>query len=650
MNYTLYIDESGDFESQRGQWIISGVLFQAKYEDCDTILKQKFLSISEELGLKSIRDFHLTEFRRNFNHEEAVLMARKTLSKLESLPFKYYFLTTVNYSKTSLSSRERTYRLMLSDLLALCENTLDENDKIDNLDLVVATRTIDGILQTNISNIKEDIIGSLPVAFEVDLATKGMVDLIGKHINIRMDYANNSWGLVCADFIANLTYHNRKEKEIQYFYELETKNKYKNFESFGDYESRKANVSYRDGDYVLSVYRWLKIFNKDNKNENAIIMIHKNLQKNFNSKGTTGSYIAFEALIERLWRNHNQPSQYVEISSILKNFENQLESFFESTMIRDYEVYLFRLRNLMIIVENHLGNTKDGFELVNNQHKVISKLATNPEYFDLILNFKSIEIELYINSLEFKKALELALAYSNTINTFKEVWGLMAEEGNDDFEKSRASIKAKMIQFRVELLNNNLDLKIDNLEDKLTNKSDISRFENYKIMLLLKQNHPKKAVEHYFKLLELDNNLVFNSFDLFWFLKAINELFIMKLEFNKLKIKNTIQNQLVNFDLNTVGHPIDLILRELALFEFNLGDKSQALKYIRKSKNAFNLENSNIAILLNIILEIYEDYFKGKLKDESEYFDKLIDTEFYKIFVMDKSTDLLKRVRHYSPY
>ena len=27
MNYTLYIDESGDFLSTRGQWIISGVLF-----------------------------------------------------------------------------------------------------------------------------------------------------------------------------------------------------------------------------------------------------------------------------------------------------------------------------------------------------------------------------------------------------------------------------------------------------------------------------------------------------------------------------------------------------------------------------------------------------------------------------------------------
>ena len=188
MNYTLYIDESGDFSSARGQWIISGVLFCEKYENCENILRSKFSTAPNELNLTSIKDFHLTEFRRNYSHDEAVTMAKKVLHKLDSLPFEYHFLTTINYSKTSLSNREKTYRLMLADLLSLCETVLDENKNIDKLDLIVATRTIDGILQTNISNIQQEIINSLPVAFEVDLATKGMIDLIGKHINVKMDY------------------------------------------------------------------------------------------------------------------------------------------------------------------------------------------------------------------------------------------------------------------------------------------------------------------------------------------------------------------------------------------------------------------------------------------------------------------------------
>lgn len=650
MNYTLYIDESGDFQSQRGQWIISGVLFQEKYTECENILKNKFHNMADELNLKSIKDFHLTEFRREFGHDEAVTMAKKTLSKLGSLLFEYNFLTTINYTKTTLSNREKTYRLMLADLLALCETTLGENEMIDKLDLVVATRTIDGIRQTEKSDIKSDIIDNLPIAFEVDLATKGMVDLIGKHINIHMDYANNSWGLVCADFIANLTYHNRKENEQNYFKELEEKGKYTNFESFGDFQSRKANISERDGDYVLSLFRWLNILNNDNSNEIANLSINRVLKKFFTKKGTTGSYIAFEALIERIWRSNNKPYQYKGLSSLLKIFEEQLITFFENTTVSDFEQYLFRLRNLMLIVENHLGDTGFALIIADKQNGTLNKLATNPEYFDLILDFKSKEIEIYVNKLEFKQALALSLKYSNMIDTFKEVWGLMVNENDDGFEKSRAFIKSKMIQFRVELLNNHTDVNVGFIEDKLSNKYDISRLNNYKIMLLLKQNKAKDAVAYYINLLKNESELILNYFDLLWFLKSINQAYLNNATLNNSLINSLIKRQIEKFDFNKVGHPIDLILRELSLFEFNKGDKSQALKLIRKSKNAFNLEKSNIAIWLKLLIEIHEDYFRNKLKDEVEYLKDIKETSFYNLIIEDSSLSFFDKVRFYSPY
>lgn len=650
MNYTLYIDESGDFQSPKGQWIISGVLFREKYEECEKILDNKFHTMPEELHLKSIRDFHLTEFRRGFGHGEAVEMAKKTLSKLDSLPYEYHFLTTINYTKTSLSHREKTYRLMLADLLALCETTLAENDTIDKLDLVVATRTIDGIRQTEKSDIKADIIDNLPIAFEVDLATKGMVDLIGKHINIHMDYANNSWGLVCADFIANLTYHNRKENEKKYFEELVSKNKYTNFESFGDFESRKANVAERDGDYILSLYRWINIFNNNNSNEHAKSSMNRVLKMFFTKKGTTGSYIAFEALIERIWRNNNKPYQYKELSSLLKNFEQQLVLFFEEYRISDYDQYLFRLRNLMLIVENHLGDTTFALEIAKKQNESLNHIATNPEHFDLVLDFKSKEVEIYVNCLEFEKALELSSKYSDTIETFKEVWGLMVDEHDDGFERSRANIKAKMIQFRIELLNSKDDLNLDSIKDKLTNKNDINRFENYKVMLFLKQNKPKLAIHYYVNLIKETNDLIFNYFDLLWFLKSVNEAFLSDTTFNDALVKSIVKEQIKDFDFNRVGHPIDLILRELALLEFNNGNKSKALKYIRKSRTAFNLENSNIAKWLKILIDIHEDYFRDSLKCEEEYFKEIKNSYFYKIVENDTSLTLLQKVRYYSPY
>lgn len=651
MNYTLYIDESGDFQSERGQWIISGVLFSEKYENCENILKSKFYNTPNELNLTSIKDFHLTVFRRNFGHDEAVIMAKKVLNKLDSLPFEYNFLTTINYSKTSLSNREKTYRLMLADLLSLCETVLDENKNIDKLDLVVATRTIDGILQTNISNIQQEIINSLPVAFEVDLATKGMVDLIGKHINIKMDYANNSWGLVCADFLANLTYHNQKENEKEYFVKLVEKNKYTNFESFGDFETRRANISERDKDYVLALYRWLKIIQKISLDENSTVIIQRILNKLFNNKGTTGSHISFEALIERLWRNHNKSSQYNELIKILKILEEQLIVFFDNNLAINFKPYLFRIRNLMLIVYNHLGNTEDAIELTIKQNKSLSSFVANPEYFDLVLNFKSIEIEIYVNCLEFDKALDLSNSYNKTINTYKEIWELIVEDNFEEFEKSRAFIKSQMIKFRIELLNNKIDIKLDFLKDKLSNKYDISRFENYKIMLLLKQNKPKIALDYYLMLIKSDKNIQLNIFDLFWFLKTINETLFDSLSLNKIEIKNIVEEQISYIDLNSIGHPLDLILRELAFFYYQTGDKSSALKFIRKSKNSFNLEKSNISIWLKVLIDIHEDFFKGNLKSEKEYFDlipknNLLDT----IQKNQNIKSFIRKLRYFSPY
>jgi len=66
LKYILYIDKSGDFESNRGEWILSGMLFSDSYEKCENVFANKFRAMPYDLGLRSIKDFHLTEFRRVF--------------------------------------------------------------------------------------------------------------------------------------------------------------------------------------------------------------------------------------------------------------------------------------------------------------------------------------------------------------------------------------------------------------------------------------------------------------------------------------------------------------------------------------------------------------------------------------------------------
>ncbi len=85
-------------------------------------------------------------------------------------------------------------------------------------------------------------------------------------------------------------------------------------------------------------------------------------------------------------------------------------------------------------------------------------------------------------------------------------------------------------------------------------------------------------------------------------------------------------------------------LNKVTLFKY------KALKNIRKSKSAFNLETSNIAIWLRILIDIHEDYFKGKLKDEAEYLKEIKNTSFYSTITKDTSLNIFKKIRHYSPY
>jgi hypothetical protein len=64
VKYTLFIDESGDFESNRGEWLISGALFEGALQEINQALNTQLKGLPSELNVRSIKDFHLTEFRR----------------------------------------------------------------------------------------------------------------------------------------------------------------------------------------------------------------------------------------------------------------------------------------------------------------------------------------------------------------------------------------------------------------------------------------------------------------------------------------------------------------------------------------------------------------------------------------------------------
>jgi hypothetical protein len=655
MKYTLYIDESGDFETPRGEWVLAGVLFSDTYENCENAFFKKLNSFPKKVGLHSIKEFHLTEFRRDLGHDQAIEIAGQLFKQIDSLPFSYYGIAAINYSKSSLSEREKTYRLMVSDLLAVCETAIPDNADLSRLDIVVASRTINGIKQTNISDIHHDVIGALPAALEIDLATKGLLEIMGKNIKVHMDYANNSWGLVCADFLANINYHHRKEKEKNLLSQLNEAGKFFCFESFGGTNVRRARVAERNKDYASAIQRWVDIAIDDKINEETNKAIYQLFGKLLFSLGTSGYKVAFESLLDLLWRANNSVDGYRPLCLKLKYLDSCLSHFLVGRNEQKYEGLTFRLRNLLLIVLNHLARADEALKLIQGQNALVPSIAANPELFQLILNFKVAETETHINCLDLKVALKLACEYSELVENYKGLWQLLLSD--DDvigFESSNVFIKSEMALFRIFVLAMDVvDIKgVGQIEDRVAKLQQIvnhpldrSRLNNYQVMYHLKQRNIETA-----RSLMLSYSEDWGLYDFHWFMRVVNELLLSATIIEVDAVSKIVDEQLTKFNLNVRGHPIDVLLRELALYEFQLGNSSKAKKYIVKSRAATDVADANIIKFLDEVGKVHEDYIFGRLQPNSSYFKSINNDVTKSIYEKRLGMTFLQRVRHFSFY
>ncbi|MEQ9451100.1 MAG: hypothetical protein RJQ07_05900, partial [Pseudomonadales bacterium] len=391
------------------------------YEDSERALGAKFAKLPQSFGENSIKNFHLTEFRSRYGHEEAIARAVKTLGTLEKVSVDYNFVSAINFTKTKAQFRERTYRLMLADMLALLETVLPSKSVIDHLDVVVATRTIKGVRQTSVSDIDHDVIESLPFAMEIDLATRGLIDLLGKNLKVRMEYATDSWGLICADFIANINYHRDKPEERDVLAGLEAAGRVAYFESFGGFEARRARVAERNGDCAAALHEWIAIAKQGGAVDEIGEAIQRILGKMVHRSGSSGVDVVFESLLERIWRQGGASQDFSQVLAELQLLEYEFEKFLSSNTRINYDHLQFRLRNLMLIACNHLGLTTYGTEIIALQSRKATSLATNPEYFNRVLDYRITATETLVNKLEIEDALLHALEYSKIVENYYEV-------------------------------------------------------------------------------------------------------------------------------------------------------------------------------------------------------------------------------------
>ena len=645
MNYTLFVDESGDFESFKGEWVIGSILIEGAKETVNEKLSNlpKLLKSSGAPFL--LNEYHLTEFRQNLGNSEAIHIADNLFFLLSKAKLRFKFLTVINEHKVGLSQRERTYRTMLRDLLSLIDCSIPAGEKIEKLDLVVATRTIDGDIQTSFADICSDILGYIPKETEYDLASLGIVDLINKNkLSVELMQANKSWGLVCADFISNLSYHRNKKDSQTLLDKLYVSAKLQTFNGIGGYKVRRARIAAANGDYQLSCERWISIAidntNDESMYSNCLKEISKLIQLIINEGGSSFGIYSILSLEESLWRAYHDYERRIAALEVLERAMTNLDKEHAIKMT----LPLFKLRNLLLLSFNHIGNTEKPLKLVTYQEACCEQNAFDPDFFSLLLDYKRIQSEIYVNLLDFEKAFLYVSEYHQLVDNYSQVLSLISNDENDNFRKSSVWIKCESNYIRivslVGLKNSgesveSYSTKINRLRENKLSSTELSRLDNMWLVVLLKSGKIRSALEfQQSRNLSIENSSVF---DIYHELLSYYFYVITGGQLENTFVDRVIKiEQRLNVDssINEKQHPVASIYLLLSLIAWKQNNTKDAKNFISKAKKCFNLNRSSkiasaifscISIADSVIFSkgISQDIYSEGFITKSDNLDKL---------------------------
>lgn len=622
MEYTLFIDESGDFETHKGEWIIGGALFEGNYNSVESKLKN--LRFPDGFTPQNRAEFHLTEFRKIYSSEETIDKVKTLYKSVSKTNCKFYLIGVTNDSKLALSQRERTYRVMLKDLLIIIDNSIPNIETIDNLDLIVASRTINGIAQTTVENIQKDILDFIPKDMEYDLSTMFFVQMIRKNkVNVKIAQANSNWGLICADFLCNVLYHHNAKYESLFIRDLKNQKRLFTFNALGNFEERRARIAERNNDLVLAISRWLRIAFKAKDPTQYFNEINDLLLKIINDKTTSKGKYSLLALIERVWRMYDDKTSKGRLLEILDNaISSNIEEY--SELIPSI---IFKLRNLRLLISDQLGNTSEALKIDEKQQKNLQALRNDPENLGIVADYYRIRIEIYLNELDFKKSYELANKYNDFTENVIQLWSLIDEDSKtssqSQFSIKKNSTVTRLLAFTSQYIDRfdegNFFKQNDELLNYCKDENDKSRIYNNIIVYLLRNNKANQAYS-FLKKWDISPRSCTN-YELYQILQTLCSLILNEENIENKQIEE-IKNRLdSDNNLSNVGHPNEVIFAEAALLFKLLNDNKTSGRYIHKAQVLSLDEQSKILRLINAKIKIYysfifEKQFNSKCLEE----------------------------------
>ncbi|MHB1462498.1 MAG: hypothetical protein ACYC1M_14520 [Armatimonadota bacterium] len=650
MQYTLFVDESGDFESHRGQWVVAGVLFPGD----EKTIEQRIKSDVAQAELPELHQWHLTGLREELGNDRANELARELLTLGVTIDARYY--ACINYMKRKVESPEQTYRLMLLDLVALVGTYLSDEIQNPELKLVIATRTIHGEIATTPEDIyaKEE---DLRRVVEEGLAVRGLLDTISlNHENVTMICAQRSWGIALADTIANTVFNQQHPAPNKMIADLQKQRRLTIFESFGNFQRRRAMVAERDGDCHRAICIWLSLQHRAEACEHVTAIYIKLFAY---GKSEHAKRADVEAVIERLWRACKASGsnwdalcyQFVMLEECLGKAGSDGRF--------NVDALLFRVRNMRLQACNHMGDVKQARDVIGAQLTMQKQLMTNPNNGIMLIDFDVLCCDTCINELKIEQALESAERHHKFTVKYLECWDLFCDCSGIDLTANTVRSKsnlARMLILAGSMSNRDDILRasviIDELLSMTLQSGDYGRAEVRHLDVLRRMERHCDSVQHVGKL------LTENGKPDVYMAAAMSSCLADALLYqscSEAEVRPLVDILLNAFPDGIKQHPGDLFYRDIALCCYLVHDNrskvDDLLDMAERCLRYLISKQPPIYALLSQLVQAHKDFVHGRIKSDYTYLEplKLDKVKIANIHVGD-GMDVFKQIRRISPY
>ncbi len=457
-DYTLYIDESGDFgktapdyNSSHTPWILSGILCAASA----SVVPPALVAATDPLRLQFQTEFpnfknffHLTELREflvaeegAMGYEHTVSLAREVLDRVTNLSFEVRFFTVNNVRRVRAQGhQDGNYLMMLPELVAQVDASLSMDQKPDSLTIYVSKR-----MKMNDRNDIDYSMDQIHQSVTMGLASRGLAGLLEKNrLEIVHEVADRHRGCQMADFVANTVANAKKPETKALVQELTQSGKLTQFFAFGSYRERKARILERDGDFAGALRAWMAV--EAPEQDGLPMCLERAVQRSGDSlRAITDS------IIEHVWQEYRFSRNYAEIYPQLARFEKAFSRYVNDPEKKAGSCLpaLFRFRTYQLSISNHLGNAPDSEKLVGRQEDARRRLDITPENFPLLLQYDMTYLVTLENAMQIEELGKRNARYRDLIQQYEACWSLIYETvigapaAKNAFHQSRLHIAAE---------------------------------------------------------------------------------------------------------------------------------------------------------------------------------------------------------------